>query len=152
MASPAPEPVRDDPAPQPPVRTAAGVGIDGISAVTLATRDMARGVRFYEALGFRVHRGGESAAFTCLRSGAAHLNLTTEGSHLPRSWWGRLIFHVPDVDAFHRRVRAAGLRPDFAPRDAEWRERYFHVTDPDGHTLSFVHPLPVGPAEPPAPA
>ena len=27
------------------------------------------------------------------------------------------------------------------PRDAEWGERYFHLTDPDGHELSFARPL-----------
>ena len=36
---------------------------------------------------------------------------------------------------------AAGCRPDTAPRDAEWGERFFHVTDPDGHELSFAWPL-----------
>jgi uncharacterized glyoxalase superfamily protein PhnB len=28
-----------------------------------------------------------------------------------------------------------------APSDAPWGERYFHVTDPDGHELSFARPL-----------
>jgi hypothetical protein len=32
-------------------------------------------------------------------------------------------------------------RPDTAPRDAEWGERFFHLTDPDGHELSFAWPL-----------
>jgi uncharacterized glyoxalase superfamily protein PhnB len=27
------------------------------------------------------------------------------------------------------------------PRDAEWGERFFHLTDPDGHELSFAWPL-----------
>ena len=36
---------------------------------------------------------------------------------------------------------AAGYPPDTAPRDAEWGERFFHVTDPDGHELSFAKPL-----------
>jgi len=30
-----------------------------------------------------------------------------------------------------------------SPRDAAWGERFFHVTDPDGHELSFAEPLPV---------
>lgn len=141
MATPTPAGRRDERITESVARAPSEGGIDSISAVTLATSDMPRAVRFYLALGFSLHRGGESAPFTCLRAGAAHLNLTTEGADLPRSWWGRLIFHVPDVDAFHRRVLAGGLRPDFAPRDAEWRERYFHITDPDGHVLSFVHPL-----------
>ena len=56
-------------------------------------------------------------------------------------WWGRVIFYHSDVDALHARVVAAGYRPDTAPGDAEWGERFFHLTDPDGHELSFAWPL-----------
>jgi uncharacterized glyoxalase superfamily protein PhnB len=52
-----------------------------------------------------------------------------------------VIFYQSDVDALHSRVVAAGHRPDTAPRDAEWGERFFHLTDPDGHELSFAWPL-----------
>jgi uncharacterized glyoxalase superfamily protein PhnB len=52
-----------------------------------------------------------------------------------------LIFYVTDVDALHSRLVAAGCQPDTAPRDAEWGERFFHLTDPDGHELSFAQPL-----------
>ncbi len=119
------------------------LGVERLSAVTLATHDMARALRFYLALGFSLHRGGEAAGFTSLRSGSMHLNLIAAGvEHRDWSWWGRLIFQVPDVDAFHRHVLAQGLVPSSAPCDAVWRERYFHITDPDGHELSFMHPLP----------
>ena len=37
-----------------------------ISAVTLATQDMARAVQFYRALGFVQAYGGETAAFTSI--------------------------------------------------------------------------------------
>ena len=53
----------------------------------------------------------------------------------------RIIFYVDDVDAMHRHVLTQGLRPEAGPRDAPWGERYFHVTDPDGHSLSFARPL-----------
>lgn len=115
--------------------------IESISAVTLATHDMARAVRFYEALGFALRYGGPAAQFTSFSAGNACLNLTTEGSEREWSWWGRVIFYVADVDALHRRALAAGLQPQAAPRDATWGERYFHVTDPDGHELSFAMPL-----------
>ena len=52
-----------------------------------------------------------------------------------------MIFHVADVDAFRGRALAAGCRPSTAPRDAEWGERFFHLSDPDGHELSFARPL-----------
>ncbi len=58
-----------------------------------------------------------------------------------RHVWGRVIFYHSDVDSLHASVIAAGYRPDTAPRDAEWGERFFHVTDPDGHELSFAKPL-----------
>ncbi len=38
--------------------------IEGFGAVTLATHDMARAVRFYRSLGFVLRYGGEGAAFT----------------------------------------------------------------------------------------
>ena len=115
--------------------------IETISAVTLATHDMARAVRFYRALGFTVHHGGEAAAFTSLAVGSGSLNLIAPEMDRSWSWWGRVIFHVADVDAFHRHAVGQGLKPDFAPRDAEWGERYFHITDPDGHELSFARAL-----------
>lgn len=115
--------------------------IQTISAVTLATHDMARAVRFYRALGFTVHHGGEVAAFTSLAAGSGSLNLIVQAADRAWSWWGRVIFHVADVDAFHRHAVGQGLKPDFQPRDAEWGERYFHITDPDGHQLSFARPL-----------
>ena len=115
--------------------------IESVSAITLATHDMARAVAFYEALGFALKFGGPTADFSSFRAGSGYLNLTAEPAARSWSWWGRAIFYVDDVDAQHRRALAAGLRPEFAPRDAVWGERYFHIQDPDGHELSFARPL-----------
>jgi catechol 2,3-dioxygenase-like lactoylglutathione lyase family enzyme len=112
-----------------------------ISAVTLATRDMGRAVPFYRALGFTLAYGSETAAFTSFRVGQGFLNLAR--TTLESTWdgWGRVIFYVDDVDAMYAHARAQGLSPPAAPQDAAWGERYFHVTDPDGHELSFAQPL-----------
>jgi catechol 2,3-dioxygenase-like lactoylglutathione lyase family enzyme len=115
--------------------------IERISAVTLATHDMARALRFYEALGFERLHGGDNATFSSLRAGTSYLNLTAQPDGRQWGWWGRVIFYVADVDALHARVVANGYQPDTLPRDAEWGERFFHVTDPDGHELGFAHPL-----------
>ena len=115
--------------------------IDSISAVTLATHDMRRAVRFYRMLGFELLYGGEEANFTSFRAGPNYLNLIIQPAERRWSWWGRLIFYVSDVDALHSGLVAAGCRPDTTPRDAEWGERFFHLTDPDGHELSFARPL-----------
>ena len=115
--------------------------IETISAVTLATHDMRRAVRFYHLLGFQLLYGGEDAAFSSFRAGGNFLNLIAEPLERQWCWWGRLIFYVTDVDALYSRVVAVGCSPDTAPRDAEWGERFFHLTDPDGHELSFAQPL-----------
>ena len=116
--------------------------IEGLSAVTLATADMARSVRFYETMGFRVVVGGSDATFTTFRAGAGYLNLQLDLEHAPlRSIWGRAIFWVADVDATHAALLAAGFTTEMAPTDVPWGERYFHVRDPSGHEISVARPL-----------
>ena len=102
---------------------------------------MGRAVRFYRTLGFELLYGGEDAQFTSLRAGTGYLNLIAQPAERRWSWWGRVIFYVTDVDGFYARAVAAGLKPETAPRDAEWGERFFHLVDPDGHELSFARPL-----------
>jgi uncharacterized glyoxalase superfamily protein PhnB len=114
---------------------------ESISAITLGTHDMARAVGFYRTLGFTLAFGGEQASFTSFRVGSGHLNLIAQPAERRWSWWGRTIFYDPDVDGLYTRAVAAGLKPHAPPRDAEWGERFFHLTDPDGHELSFAWPL-----------
>lgn len=114
--------------------------IETISAITLATHDMARAVSFYRMLGFELLHGGDTALFTSFRAGTGYFNLIAPSADRRWSWWGRVIFYESDVDALYARVVAAGYHPS-APRDAEWGERFFHLTDPDGHELSFAYPL-----------
>ena len=85
--------------------------------------------------------GGEESSFTSFRAGASYLNLIAQPAERRWSWWGRVIFHVTDVDELYDVARAAGFQPTTAPRDAEWGERFFHLDDPDGHELSFARPL-----------
>src|SRR6266576_3246831 len=116
--------------------------IQSISAVTFAVRDMARSVAFYRKLGFELVYGGELATFSSLKAGTAYVNLAANPGYEHR-WWGRAIFRIDDADAHHRMLQAQGLSVD-PPRDAPWGERFFHVTDPDGHELSLAELLPVG--------
>jgi catechol 2,3-dioxygenase-like lactoylglutathione lyase family enzyme len=90
--------------------------IKSINAVTLAVHDMSRSVRFYTALGFSMRYGGEHAAFTSLHAGSCYLNLIAQPADRSWSWWGRVIFHVSDVDAFHRRAIRAGAGTDHRAR------------------------------------
>ena len=115
--------------------------IETISAITLATHDMARTVSFYRSLEFELLHGGDNAVFTSFRAGTGFLNLIARPADQRWSWWGRVIFYHSDVDALYAKVVAEGYCPDTAPRNAEWGERFFHLTDPDGRELSFACPL-----------
>lgn len=114
--------------------------VESVSAVTLAVADMARAVDFYIKCGFEALPGFPGDEFTSFRVGAGYLNLILTERYKPH-WWGRTIFHVDNVDDQYHRCLAAGLMPDTEPSDAPWGERYFHITDPDGHELSFARPL-----------
>src|SRR5215813_6028702 len=81
--------------------------IDSISAVTLATHDMRRAIRFYRALGFELLYGGEDAKFTSFRAGPNFLNLILQPAERRWSWWGRVIFYDSDIDGLYARVIAA---------------------------------------------
>jgi catechol 2,3-dioxygenase-like lactoylglutathione lyase family enzyme len=115
--------------------------VERISAVTLTVASMQNSVRFYrDVLGMEIIYGGEGGYFSSLRTKNANapiLNLE-QGDSVTR--WGRMIFYVADVDAFWDYLREKGFHPEI-PRDASWGERYFHMSDPEGHELSFSRPL-----------
>ncbi len=114
--------------------------VTALSAVTIVVTDMAKSTAFYESLGFETIYGGPDAAFTSYRAGESYLNLML-GTLQDEALRFRAIFYVDDVDAFHANAVAVGIKPLFEPRDAPWRERYFHVKDPDGNEISFAKPL-----------
>lgn len=120
-----------------------GAAIRLISAVTLTAHDMAASIAFYQSLGMTLRYGGPSAGFSSLQAGNCHINLAAKPAATP-AFWGRIIFHVEDVDASHRQLLARGYISDTTPADALWGERYFHIRDPSGHALSIAKPLPVG--------
>ena len=120
--------------------------IESISAVTFVTQNMAAATSFYTALGFDLARGGGKSNFSTFRAGLQYLNLSVEieGERKisNQALWGRAIFYVSDVDEIYRRAKRAALKPSFAPKDASWGERYFHISDPDGNELSFARRIP----------
>jgi catechol 2,3-dioxygenase-like lactoylglutathione lyase family enzyme len=98
-------------------------------------------VQFYrDVLGMELLYGGEGAAFSSLQARDADSAILNLEQGKPVDGWGRLIFHVADVDALWAYLRGKGFQPE-KPRDASWGERYFHMPDPDGHELSFARPL-----------
>jgi catechol 2,3-dioxygenase-like lactoylglutathione lyase family enzyme len=113
--------------------------IDHISAVTLAVRDMAESVTFYERVGLHVSYGGPKAAFTTMRAGQSVINLrcAPQGSG---NRWARVILRVQGVDALYQHLKAQGLNPS-APQNAAWGERYCEISDPEGDVISFAELL-----------
>jgi catechol 2,3-dioxygenase-like lactoylglutathione lyase family enzyme len=115
--------------------------IEKISAVTLKVASMLDSVRFYgNVLGMEIVFGGEEAFFSSLRAkdGSTPILNLEQGHSVPG--WGRMIFYVADVDVFWEYLRGKGFNPE-RPRDASWGERFFHMSDPDGHELSFARPI-----------
>lgn len=113
--------------------------IDYISAVTLVVLDMAESVAFYQRLGFEVSYGGPDAPFTTVRAGQSVINLR-QGSTSAGNPWDRVILRVRGVDALHRELVDKGLAATEVG-DAEWGERYFELTDPQGVVISFAELL-----------
>jgi catechol 2,3-dioxygenase-like lactoylglutathione lyase family enzyme len=115
--------------------------VQKISAVTFRVANMTESVRFYrDVLGMEIIYGGEGQWFSSLRTQDATYPILNLEQGEPATRWGRLIFHVEDVDACWTYLRGKGFHPE-NPRDASWGERYFHMPDPDGHELSFARPL-----------
>jgi catechol 2,3-dioxygenase-like lactoylglutathione lyase family enzyme len=116
-----------------------------INAITLTTARMGQSIRFYEALGFHVGYGDDTSDFVTMAFGndrSCFVNLIAVPTDADVSTgWGRVIFHVEDVDALYARAVANGLSPRAEPRDASWGERMFPMYDPNGHDLSFAKPL-----------
>ena len=118
-----------------------GIKVERISAITLKVARMRVAVGFYrDILGMEVLYGGPDAAFSSLRMSGAESPIVNLEAGRPTTNWGRIIFHVADVDSSWAYLKEKGFEPD-KPRDAIWGERYFHMRDPDGHELSFARPL-----------
>ncbi|HET6589631.1 MAG TPA: VOC family protein [Candidatus Nitrosocosmicus sp.] len=130
-----------------------------ISAITLRISNMKRSCDFYSQIpGFKLVYGGSvSDSFSTFRIGSiphpvylnlelinnADINLDNDND---RRFFGRIIFHVDDVDKLYLYFRNSREISKFIsfeqpPRDAPWGERYFHIREPDGYELSFAKPI-----------
>jgi LAO/AO transport system kinase len=112
-----------------------------VNAITLFVSNMERSIDFYRRMGLDLRFGGSDSSFSTMSLGANYVNLELQPDAMPIKTWGRPVFFVPDPDALHSIALTAGLGPHAEPSDAPWGERYFHISDPDGHELSFARPL-----------
>ena len=94
---------------------------------------------FYQRLGLNVSYGGPDATFTTMRAGGSVINLrrVPDGAG---NRWVRVILRVRGVDGLRGDLIEKGLSPT-PLEDADWGERYFEVSDPEGFVISFAELL-----------
>ena len=130
-----------------------------ISAVTLIIKNMKRSCNFYSQIpGFKLVYGGSADdSFTTYKIGnntSAYLNLelnldsniNNPTNYLDKGHCGRIIFHTDDVDILYSYLKSNKeisnmISFENEPKDAPWKERYFHIREPDGYQLSFATPI-----------
>ncbi|VFJ14954.1 VOC family protein [Candidatus Nitrosocosmicus franklandus] len=130
-----------------------------ISAVTLAIKNMKKSCSFYTSIpGFQIIYGGSSNdSFTSYQIGkdnkVTFLNLElkkfSDANKLyenHRTNFGRIIFYTDSVDNLYayfstNKFISNLILIEFEPINAPWKERYFHIRDPDGYQLSFAQPI-----------
>jgi DNA-binding transcriptional ArsR family regulator/catechol 2,3-dioxygenase-like lactoylglutathione lyase family enzyme len=95
-------------------------------------------VAFYQKLGFDLADEIEGVAIVAA-PGGGHLKLHPVPENGSTASEGiNLYFTVGDVDAHFEHASDAGVEFDFPPTTMSWGARHSYVTDPDGHTISFV--------------
>jgi hypothetical protein len=97
---------------------------------------MGKSVTFYQRLGLNVSYGGPDAPFTTMRAGEGVINLRRVPNNVGNSWV-RVILRVRGVDGLRGDLVEKGLSPT-PLNDAEWGERYFEISDPEGFVISFA--------------
>jgi catechol 2,3-dioxygenase-like lactoylglutathione lyase family enzyme len=125
-----------------------------ISAVTLLVKDMRKSHCFYSKVpGFHIsYFTDKFITFTLDGNNdrKTHLNLELKKRDEFQSVgiinFGRIIFHVDNVDALHSYFKSEVsilklITIEKEPENAAWGERYFHIRDPDGYQISFAEPL-----------
>ena len=110
-----------------------------LDSAMLYVRSVPRSVTFYQKLGFALAREIEGVAIVTA-PGGGHLKLHPVPDNGTTASEGvNLYFAVGDIDAHFERASDAGVEFDFPPTTMSWGGRHSYLTDPDGHTISFVH-------------
>ena len=123
--------------------------IECISAVTLVTHDMARALRFYEALGFepRGRLNFETAynLYLGLPGDGDTLELTVnrdrDQPYDLGDGYNHIALVVEDLDALLQKLAAEGIepeRPPYSPGGKAEVGRICFVQDPDGYRIELI--------------
>jgi catechol 2,3-dioxygenase-like lactoylglutathione lyase family enzyme len=118
--------------------------IKSVSGFTCYVKNLNKTAKFYETLGFEI-RKRETNHITAYSNwywiDFIAINKEDRANYrkeadAPDKGAGVLIYlSVDDVDAFHKDLLSAGLKPASAPGDTPFGNREFMLRDPDGYRL-----------------
>src|ERR1041384_2554853 len=102
-----------------------------LNQVTVAARDLAASIAFYQTLGLKlIVRNDHYARFVC-PDGDSTFSLMLDPA---ASAGGTVVYFEDDaLDATVERLKRAGLAFDEEPHDQSWSWREAHLRDPAGH-------------------
>jgi len=113
-----------------------------ISAVTFFVKNMDLAVKFYSNIpGFEIVYSNSKTSFVTFKIEDQFLNL--EYNQNETCNFGRIIFHVKDVDKTYHHLKQSPFsnRIETIPTDASWGERFFYIRDPDNHQIAIAKPI-----------
>lgn len=109
-----------------------------LNSAMLYVGSVPESVAFYQKLGFDLADEIEGVAIVAA-PGGGHLKLHPVPENGSTASEGiNLYFAVGDVDAHFEDASDAGVEFAFPPTTMSWGARHSYLTDPDGHTISFV--------------
>jgi catechol 2,3-dioxygenase-like lactoylglutathione lyase family enzyme len=115
-----------------------------VSGVTCYVKNLSRSIKFYETLGFTFRKKERDRATAYLNWFWIDLRavdkeprpaVRKDASRAQKGAGVSLCVSVDDADAFHKDLRARGLKPSAEPHDSPWGDREFVILDPDGYKL-----------------
>lgn len=109
-----------------------------LDSAMLYVRSVPESVAFYQKLGFDLADEIDGVAIVTA-PGGGHLKLHAVPDNGSTASEGiNLYFTLSDIDAHYERTSTTGVEFDFPPTTMSWGARHSYLTDPDGHTISFV--------------
>lgn len=99
-------------------------------------------VKFYSSIpGFELVYGNSETTFVTFKTEDQFLNL--EYNQNETCNFGRIIFHVEDVDKTYNDLKQSPFsdRIETIPTNARWGERFFYIRDPDNHQIAIAKPF-----------
>ncbi len=107
-----------------------------LEGLTLHVENVARSLEFYSKIPGAIVEIGGGGDFAMLRIGTARLSLL---GHAQEQRF-HMEVEAEDLDAMYQALRSVGIEPDGPPKQEEWGEVDFMVTDPDGNIIEFGLP------------